>query len=209
MEERPLAPSAAAALYPRSQGHPPSSPGHLPRGAAGPLTCLCISSICLWGMLCKMLYTSDIFSSGTTTDALETTAGQFTSVQPISRSTSTHITLFNSYKQKREPPSRTAPILLVSGACSSPRPAQRPIFAPPLAAAFVLPPAALALPVTRPHRLCTAQGLCVGSPTCAARSSCLPTRNEQRPFSLSETVCPNPFIHSACVYETLLGTRSW
>lgn len=58
-------------LCPSNEGHPFTSSGHLPNRAAWPLTCLCISSICLWGMLCKILYTSDIFSSGTTTDALE------------------------------------------------------------------------------------------------------------------------------------------
>lgn len=50
-----------------------------------PLTCLCISSICLCGMFCRMLYMSDIFSSGTTTDALETTA-PFTCAQTFPES---------------------------------------------------------------------------------------------------------------------------
>lgn len=33
-------------------------------------TCLCISSTCLWGILFRMLYISDSFSSGMNTDAL-------------------------------------------------------------------------------------------------------------------------------------------
>lgn len=35
------------------------------------LTCLCISSTCLWGMLFKIVYISGNFSSGMTTDALQ------------------------------------------------------------------------------------------------------------------------------------------
>lgn len=34
------------------------------------LTCLCISSTCLWGILFRMLYISNNFSSGMNTDAL-------------------------------------------------------------------------------------------------------------------------------------------
>lgn len=63
-------------VYPPRGRPPPGPPTSPPSRAAQPLTCRCISSICLRGMPCKMPYTSDSFSSGTTTDALGTTAGQ-------------------------------------------------------------------------------------------------------------------------------------
>lgn len=89
-------------------------PRCLPSSTAWPLTCLCISSICLRGMLCRILYTSDIFSSGTTTDALETRAKQLMYVWPLPQSSATYVSCLIFTSRSNNTPNLRQPVLAVS-----------------------------------------------------------------------------------------------
>lgn len=130
-----------------AQGRPPSGPPTSPPSrAARPLTCRCISSICLRGMPCKMPYTSDSFSSGTTTDALGMTAGQSHTHGPLHKDPciSSRLILRN---RKLYPPSSHIPSAEGLSSSSSSSPVSS---GPTFSTAF-----SSLLRVLPPHHLCT------------------------------------------------------